>query len=248
MIESKFEDLMWERIDGTITPQDDEELEVFIKENPEAGDHFEALNAMSHRIDSLPDVEPPADLRQRIHTSIDPGRYATQATGQPGFLQRFIFRWDLRMASAVAAGVLVGVIGYHIVNYGLGGNQVLDNSILSGTMVMDSEDGVPIGNGSVRGEVHFHREQNLAVSVIRIESRGEISISMDYAGRAIGFLASGTGPARNILLDDGQVTLEHLGKGVFRVVFDAADADASLHVTIQEGDATVFDQIIPASN
>ena len=249
----QIEQLMWQQIDGTITPEDKEELDGYIEKHPDARAQFEELHKLSIALDSVPEVEPPTELRQRIHASIDPDRYAAQpAPSSPSFIHKLIPRqWSFQYVSAVAAGFLLGVIGYQIINSGGGANGQLDNSYFSGTMGKDfPASGLQLELDNVRGSIDFRQEGDYAISQLSIRSEGEVDVFLAYDGHPVQFIALGdaSSPIHNISIDEKAISIQNLGSGKYQVVFQPAeDANSPLVVRlVADGDILFEKEILPA--
>ena len=53
MIQEKTESLMWEKIDGTISPEDEAQLEAVLSKVAEAREHYEELTRFTELFSSV---------------------------------------------------------------------------------------------------------------------------------------------------------------------------------------------------
>ncbi|MFQ5512256.1 MAG: hypothetical protein ACE5EO_10440 [Candidatus Krumholzibacteriia bacterium] len=215
MIDKKTEQLMWQDIDGTITPEDKKRLERFMVEQAGTREHYNDLVQFSALLGEVEEIDPGPTLRDRVEAAIDPNRYSTApAAGRGTSFTWFGLRPNFRYAAAIAAGLLVGVIGYHLVNYGalpdkgkLAGSLRVNNS---GT-IMINDDGtwaaaLHIDLDTVQGTIGLHVEGDLAISKVEVASEREVDITLAYQGQSL---------------------VTHLGSGRYYAVFQREGGAAS---------------------
>ena len=99
---------MQAEIDGVNSEQESAELKAILSQNPAARDHFDQLKKIAGMLDGLEEVAPPADLKTKV----------LAATARPSETVRVHpaaggARAALRYVYAAAAGVMLGVLGYH---------------------------------------------------------------------------------------------------------------------------------------
>jgi len=248
MIDQRIEELMWQRIDGTISPEDSADLDAHIGAHLEARSYFDELTSMSSLLDHADDVEPPADLRQRIEGAIEWDRYPQQAAG---FDWRTFFApwWDLRIATAAVAGILIGVIAYSTMINRFDTGLDLANEDVSGSMALSKASTAVLDSPGVDGIVTFRRNDLKAISDVKIDSDREVEIILEYDGQSTLFRAqsdSGS-PLGSIVVEGNTVRVTHYGPGRYIAVFrPAASADAPLMVRIlADGDVLLEEEVRP---
>ncbi len=192
MISEKIEGLMWQEIDGSISAKDHAQLNEFLEEHPEARGHYEGLVAFASLLDRVGKIEPPPELRGGVARAVDPARYAAhRVPAGPSGARRFRpFGWNPRVALGMAAGFVLGIIGYQIVNYGPGFNRPLDNSKLRGTMKLPQ-----LGRGTsdvkfdvdpAAGSIVFSRDGDEFTAEIDVTSQRESKWSSVTTGSSCG--------------------------------------------------------------
>lgn len=110
MNDDRLERLLWEMLDGEIPP-DDERLANLVREHPDAERLRRQVAELASILRTVPPVEPEADLEERVRHAVArrevPPRVA-EVGGRRGWP-----RWAERCA-AMAAGLLLGVLVYHL--------------------------------------------------------------------------------------------------------------------------------------
>ena len=128
MMPDNFERLAWERIDGTISAEDDERLAAVMADDPKARQRFAEIEEMSDVLARVGEAEPPVELRPRIDRALAAAspRWRRRA---PGFQM-----WRPRLAY-LAAGLLLGaVVGQLLLPA-----PVVDSDRVSGAIVVADE-------------------------------------------------------------------------------------------------------------
>ena len=247
MIKDQTEHLMWEKIDGTINPEDEKRLQSLMQGDAEAREHFEELMKFTELLGVVDELEPPTALRQRIEGAIDFDRYAAREDStSPSFFRRWFPPLNLRIASAAAAGLIIGVIGYHLVSLGSGVKGSLDNSAYQGTIGAVQDD-LTIQLEGIRGTISFREDNTLAISEIDIVSKREIELHLEYEGRSVRFSATGDidSPLHDISLGSNSIILKNLGEAEYLATFQRGDTPGSpLRVRVVSGGELLLEEEI----
>jgi hypothetical protein len=250
MIQETTESLMWQKIDGTITPEDETRLEATLKQDAEAREHFGELLKFSELLGGVEELEPPTALRQKVEGAIDFDRYAArEKSATPGFLRGwFPIRGNLRFAAAATAGFVVGIMVYHLATYRPGASGSFDNSDLVGT-IGQVENGIEIDLETVQGTISFRRENALGISEVDIQSQREIELYLEYDGQSVQFGAVGDvdSPLHDISIADNTIVLRNLGSAEYFAAFHREDGTVvPLKVRIvSEGEVLLEKEIRP---
>jgi len=228
MTDTRIEQIMWGKIDGELTPEEQELLESHFAEHPEERELFGALEAFSDVLGKVEEVDAPPQLRERIHDGLRTARGAS-ASG-PGFFEALrSWSWPagsntLKFVAVAAGGFAIGVIGYHLVNYETLRNGSLDISKMYGSMnvVTDSHHIVDIDLEGVQGTLKFDKKGAVIVSEIEIDSDAEIEIRLEYDGKSARFggLDPTSEPDGRITVDGNSVALVNKGAGKYFVMID----------------------------
>lgn len=142
MIDDKILDLMNREIDKVNTAKESSELNEYLGKDPEAKQHFQELVKMNILLEKIPAVDPPSDMKMNIMNSIDPHKYAQKAD-HPGFFQSLseflTVRPKLRMTATFAVGAAFGLALFAVSDKYIGADFPLDQSHLSGTIMLEKE-------------------------------------------------------------------------------------------------------------
>ena len=122
-------------LDGANSSSESAELAGILEQDASAKAFFEETKALFGALGSIPDAEPPAELRQRIMESI--GRETAVVPSTPGviaaiqnFFQPVLKRPAWAMSYAFAAGLIVGVVTLNVTGTG----AIPENQAVQGTM------------------------------------------------------------------------------------------------------------------
>jgi hypothetical protein len=253
MIDERYEDLMWQQIDGEISPEDRAKLDEHRRENAEADGHYKELVGISEAIAARDELEPPAALRPRIDEAIDWGRYAPKATApSTGWLQRFFPRtgWDLRLVPVAAAAFVLGIVGYQLLAPGGGSTPSIDASHFYGAMAPKPDakgvSRVEIDLDAVRGTVGFREDGDVTVSEITLTSDREVEVRLEFEGESLEFGALGQtdSPLQDISLSDNVFSVKNLGANKYYFVFRSESGQSSpVQVRILDSGAVLLEEV-----
>ena len=110
----RLEELLWERADGTITPDELAELEAFLTKHPESKDLDREISRLAGLLTPRDEVAPPAALRERIDRALATATPPDQEKHTPRAARphRWDDRWPARLLPVAASLVLGVAIGY----------------------------------------------------------------------------------------------------------------------------------------
>lgn len=242
MITETTEKLMWEKIDGTISPQDNARLDDVMSRDVEARECFGELMRLSELLGTVEELDPPPALRERIEEAIDFDRDVRRdrrmAASWRGW---FPLHWDLRVAVAAAAGLAIGIVGYHLFVYG----GSVDRSRLVGT-IAPANHGHEINLSGVSGTIAFREDDKLAVSVLDITSESDIDVLLEYKGPPVHFEAAGRDGRElpDMSVSGNTLMLNKLGHGRYAATFRRDAGSSPLRVVITLQGVVLFDEQI----
>jgi len=255
MIDGYIEELMWLEIDETISPDDRKKLHAYLESHGEAREHFDEIRQMSLLFCQADEIEPPSELRQRILKSLDTA--TPPKTESPGigewFRGFFAHRPVWKPVTAGAIGVLIGVIGYHIIAYSINPAEPLDITQFYGTMNFDrvdqNEPALRIDVPGVSGAVSVHRDESRVWSELSVTSENEIDIVLEYEGPATGFAGGELSdhPSNQVTIEDRKVRVRNRGAGTYHLLFKLHDDPTSpVMVTIlSKGNVLLEEEVHP---
>jgi hypothetical protein len=228
MIEEKTERLMWQKLDGSITPEEESRLEAVLKRDAMAKEYYDELLRFSELLGGVEELEPPTALRERIEGAIDFDR--RDARGQS------------------TGGFVIGMVAYHLATYRPTPDGSIDPRDLVGSI--NRVDGAfEIDLDAVQGTIDFRQEHTQAISEIEITSGREIELYLEYDGHPVQFAAVGNtdSPLHDISVADDSLVLKSLGLVHYTATFTREDgAPAPLRVRIiSEGEVLLDQEIQP---
>jgi hypothetical protein len=114
MLDRKYIDLINRAIDGEIEPGEQKILDNLLTSEPEARRLYDLFRTGINEWQDEADVEPPAGLKTDIMNAIDPLRYQKKNLNgsERIWLFSFIKERKIRMALAMAAGLILGICLY----------------------------------------------------------------------------------------------------------------------------------------
>ena len=187
MTEERRLELIHAEIDGRISDPERAELDALLGTEPATRQLRDDLRIVADRLAELPQVEPPATLRQAIHAAL-PAR-ARQDVG-PRLGER-LRSWlatpaTFKLAGAFAAGLAVGAIV-------LSPDAGMDLRQLTGTMAAyesgedDAIARLTMDEPDVAGSVGIHHRGALYVIEYDLSTEQPVDVVTDYSGANASF-------------------------------------------------------------
>ncbi len=210
-------------LDGTNTSSESAELAGILELDASAKTLFEETEALFEALGNVPDVDPPAELKQRIMESI--GREARAAPAStPGvldairtFFQPVLSRPAWAMSYAFAAGLLVGVAALNVAGTG----DIPETRAVQGTMgttgTSDAAGSVGPTNARILDEAGLQvGDVTVDLATVRLKNGIVLDVTITGAGDSI---------VRVQTMDDSlnETTITASGAGHFTVSLDATD-------------------------
>jgi hypothetical protein len=251
MIDEKYERLMWQVIDGANTPEEQRLLDAYCAAHPDARQHFDELRSFASVLGGVGEIEPPPALKSRILSALPADGLRREDKGSFLAALRAVLpsRRNTRYAYFAAAGFLLGIIGYHLLNYRVQGNWSLDIAKFYGTMRTDtsatSTHRLDIAGEGFTGTLHYRLEHDLMLADLDLVSETDVQCDVAYEGdsfRLAGLRDIPAGTTNRISVNDGRITLNNLGKGKYSFVLRLRDRSRSpVTVTVFSGDSVLFE-------
>jgi len=129
----RLEELLWQRVDGTITPDEQGELETFLAEHPESKDLVREIARLAELLAPPDETAPPPALRGRIDEALAAATPPVHLGRIPRTVRarRWGDRWPPRLLPVAASLVLGVAIGYLLQPSATG---TIDESLAVGAM------------------------------------------------------------------------------------------------------------------
>lgn len=149
MIEPKTIELMNRALDGALTEPERADLDRVLTASNEARTYYEAVARLVRRLDSVPLVDPPAEMHPRIVAALErvertpAARRAAHGHHEGGFAAWFFGAFSaprFRYASTFGLGLAAGAALWVVVQSGRSADGVrgVDPSLVSGTIATPS--------------------------------------------------------------------------------------------------------------
>jgi hypothetical protein len=184
MNHDRLEALLWARIDGTIEPQEQAELEAHLTEHPQSRDLERQIAVIAEGLDSLEHERPPAVLREKIREALATASPPSQHQPNTGTIPPThpTTTWQSKWLP-VAASLLIGVAIGYLLHPNTG--RTIDHSIAAGTMVTpanDAESRVEIRLDGGAGQVIAHRDTADIVIDVELMTETDVTVTLEGTG------------------------------------------------------------------
>ena len=232
MIDDKKLELMNREIDKANSEKESAELKKYLDENPEARKHFQLLVKLSSTLEQLPNVDPPTDMKMNIMNSIDPNKYAKKAK-QSQFFQMltefFLVRPKLKVAATFAIGAAFGLVLFAVSDKYGGADFPLNQSHLSGTIMLEKEldefaaiESKTIETEFMSGTFELKRSGTDLLADIILNSKVPVRITLGFDNNhtvfkgfnQLAYTYSG------IKITDNEISWEHFGNNRFLITLE----------------------------
>jgi hypothetical protein len=231
----RIEELIWERRDGQISPQDGEWLESRLAEDPGARAQAENAAFLSQLLEQdSAEVRPPPELRPRIQAAL-----AGVRRGRPSSMLAS-WREMLLLRSPRFANLSVGLVGLlclivggaavqlvHVVR----GQGPIPEQEVYGTMRPSAAGGVDLELAAGAGRLSLRRVGSTLELEADLPALGPDEILIRGAALRTRSLASPASGGVRLEASEREVALHQLGTGRYRVALEVAEAEATLEIT-----------------
>ncbi len=245
----RLEALLWARVDGTIDPEELAELEAHLAEHPEPREIERQIATIAEELDSLEKVQPPSELRGRIHSALENATPPRAHADHPGGTAnvRPAPTWPSKWLP-LAASLLIGVsIGY-LLHPGTGGS--IDQSVVTGTMVTPPDHPqagwVEIKLDAGAGSVVASRDRADVVVDVVLTAAIDLGVTLEGAEGPVRFesLASTNASDTNVATHHGWVVIRTAGPGNLTFSAIASEIDDPIRIQVSSGGFAVEERWI----
>jgi len=256
MIDQRMEELMWLEIEGKISGGEREALHRYLESSGEARGYFDDILRMAKLFERSGEVSPPSELRSRILRALE--KAAPPKAEKPGFAERlgalFSPRPVWRYAAAGAAGIVIGVMGYHLIKNGSGIAEPADIKQFYGSIAAGGKNlsgpVLDVDFPAAKGTVTVRRNDASVLSELSIDSAGEVEVVFEYGGSPIEFAVDklSENPSNQVVIEDREVHVRNRGKGTYHILFSLHEDPASpVRVRLlSEGNVLLEKEIFPS--
>lgn len=206
-IEPEYISLIHAEIDGANPPHESERLRRYIDSNPEARHELDRLRRLAETLARVEAVKPPAGLRREIRSALP----ASRASVKPGRIARPAAASTLRYGYALAAGMILGVLGFHWATTGILWPPTLDTSKAAGTISRGASDPGPLQEidlalPGATGKAILRQGDPGHIVEIDVDSEAPVEVSVSYdPGRVVfrGFIQEISAATGMSVAEDG---------------------------------------------
>lgn len=211
MLEEKYIELIQADVDGELPERSRAELSRCLLASAEARALREELRRTCGALDRVEPVEPPADLREAILSSIRLPGAPARPTGRGGLFGFWPQGPVLRYAAVFAGGLLVSAVAFQ---FGSTHRPAFDMTQVAGTMASQDAvansapvDAVSIDLAQVSGSVRLFQSATMRVLEFDLATDGPLEVVVSHDGQEARFSggapAGGVGSGRYALVLDG---------------------------------------------
>lgn len=256
MIDQRMEEFMWLEIEGKISGGDRETLHRYLETSGEARGYFNDILRMAKLFEQTGEINPPHELRSRILRALE--KAAPPKVEKPGFAERlgalFSPRPVWRYAAVGAAGIVIGVLGYHLMKNGSGVTEPVDIKQFYGSIAAGgnglAESTLDIDLPGAKGTLTVRRNDKSVLSELSVDSADEVEIVLEYGGSPIEIAAGKLSdhPSNQVAIEDREVHVRNRGKGTYHILFSLHEDPASpVTVKVLSEGSVLFEKEISPS-
>jgi hypothetical protein len=251
MIDEKYIELMNGELDGVNSPEESKELETYLEAHEEGRQYYSELRRLAEMFDETAALEPPAELRDRILSSI-----AERETERSGFFEALIapFRAKPRrkIGLAFCAGLVIGLVIFAVITrfvpLGAPGDiELLTGTlrIVPGTRILSAEP-LDFDLTEVSGSARISYTKERILAEIELSSSSEIEIIFNYDNDIHFEGVTVSGPGNHSTDTRAREThLMHTGKRDYLFVFrNYCGEQPPIGITILAGDNRLLEETI----
>ena len=218
MIDSRNEELIQREADSVLSPSELAELSEISSRDHAVAEARESLRIVREALDSTPEIDPPARLREEIMEAVRSGpvvhSVAEAAVARPAFGRKDVFRVVYGLAAGIIVGLLIGAMV-------MGQGSPIDESLVSGTIARPVPADrslileIPVVGADLAGNIALSRAEDGVVLQLDFTSGPAITTTIEFdegelrsaRGDRSG-LAISSGPGRVDLRSDGPESLQ----------------------------------------
>lgn len=240
MIDEKYQELMNRTVDETLAPDEQADLEAYLKANPEARRYYDQLQKVAGLLARVPRTNAPDGFASSVMSSIRDRGHELTAQSQKGLFARIAeafrsgrgWRYTYVFSAGLACGILILAAATHFSESSPGVDAAHVSATMSSTIprtmtLIEKQD---VAIGAVRGTVEVRRGDGTVVIDGNMPSSDESEIKLAYDANdlvpaAIWQPEPYTG---GVSTDQNTINFHFPGECHFRVVFRDRSPFASI--------------------
>jgi hypothetical protein len=234
MTNDDLERLVWDRVDGTISSEDEIRLERLLAADASARTRCGELEQMAGGLASIGSVTPPAELRPRIERALAGTSPRWRRSAAP------VRMWRARFAY-LAAGILLGLVAARL----LLPSAEVDRRLAAGAMTFpDSALTLSLERA---GQAAIWRTGG-SITVVELEildgSSFEVVMEADSGNLTLSRAELGNAHAVEAVVEAGRVRIEGSGPGRSRVAVGSEVEEAAISVRVMSDGRLVAERLV----
>lgn len=237
MTDADLDCLAWERLDGTISAEDEARLDAMVGGSDSSRRRYDALQGIARELASVAPVAPPAELRPRIDRAL---AASSPHWRRPSPVLAF---WRPRLAY-LAAGLLAGVVAARLLMPG----PPVDRGQASGAMVTTvatPSAGLTLDLAGI-GTLALRQGRGLLDLELRLATDRPVEISLEpwHGELGIATLEAGGASIVTAAADGGGARFRVEGPGHPTVSLRLPGGDPEVSVRVSSEGVTVTQRVI----
>lgn len=251
-IDPDIVDLINAEIDGELSVDDRERLDIYLAGSPAAREYRDDLAAFCGQLNTIDKLEPPEHLQNLILDNLKPTATKESSRGLFDVLAVLFGVNGVRYAASFAAGV---ILTYALVNSGQISDGAFDDvTNLVGTMTQPEPlgevarvDDLRLTLSEIAGTVTLNRSGPMLIIDFDLASESPVEIIAGFNDPDVWFngFAQLESEGTSISAATGQVTLRTLGQGRYAVyLYDASPGEATVNLRFISSGALIHEETL----
>jgi hypothetical protein len=242
-MKTKYFELINKAVDGTLSPQEKEQLDAYLADDENAEKLFRDLLFIGNQLDTIGKEDPSPSLKNNIMAHLPLQRPVSKSPSYSiwkSFGELFHSKPQLKIGYAFFAGLIAGVIVFSIFT-GITGNSV-DVQSLSGTIVpTEYLESLPEGvvesfaSDRTTGEIVFRYGKGVLVGELSIQSGENIEVNLTIPSEHILLTSVSSDVPGTLFIEsiEGKISIKHAGIGTYLLLFkDVGQFDGNIKMQI----------------
>lgn len=183
MIDQQYLELINKDIDDTISEQEKEVLNEYLKINPSAYTMHQELSEIEKLLDKIPDKDPSDALKTRILNSIDVDRYTRKK--KLGIKDYFFVSLSVprkKLSASFALGLIAGMVLLSIIFYASFYNGFSEGNHIIGTMGLAESQviqTVNVNSLDITGKIDIIKAADQYAIYVNLKSSGKYTLQVE---------------------------------------------------------------------
>ena len=245
-IEEKYIELINADIDGELDEPGRAQLQTYLAGHPEARALHEELAAFCRRLDAVPPLEPPPQIRAAILGSVRPSAQVIRP--HASFWRQVVAMPIFRHAAAFAAGA---IMTFALISSNRISDRVFDDVTgLVGTIAVtdatiDRSGSIILARQDVAGTVSTHEAGSLTVVDFNLSTRDPLEIVAGFSERNLwfrGFAQLAKSDDASVVTGKGEVRMHMTGRNRYAIYLQQTGrGPAAIHLKFYSGENLIHE-------